>query len=154
MFSSLGTLNYMDMHFSLVLLLSFFFSLALSFLATVHVGYLSFWSLNEMLTIRNNLDSWKKSFSQKSELRKVFNFALVPVGKVIFFILPGMMQCSGFRRKAVLITHQCFSCFWVVLYSAKDVSVLSAACAVLPARGWEDAMSWEGTKPRQMIWAG
>ena len=31
--------------------------------------------------------------------------------------------CFGFRRKTLLITHQCFSCHWAVLHRAEDISV-------------------------------
>ena len=44
--------------------------------------------------------------------------------ELIFFIVSGMMLRFGFRRKTMLIKHQCFRCCWAVLYRAKDISVL------------------------------
>jgi len=35
----------------------------------------------------------------------------------------------------MLITHQCFKCYLAVLHRAKDISVFSACCTVLPV--WE-----------------
>lgn len=40
---------------------------------------------------------------------------------MIFFIVSGMVQCFGFRRKIMLITNQCFSC-WVELAWSQGLS--------------------------------
>lgn len=37
--------------------------------------------------------------------------------------MSGMMLCFYFRRKTTLVTHQCVSCCWAMLYRAKDISV-------------------------------
>lgn len=40
------------------------------------------------------------------------------------FIVSGKMLCVGVRRKAILLTQECFSCCcWAVLYGAKNTSV-------------------------------
>ena len=45
-----------------------------------------------------------------------------------------MIAYFDFKRKAVLITHQCYSSCWAMLCRARDISVFSVSHTVLPAR--------------------
>lgn len=54
------------------------------------------------------------------------------------FAVSGMMLCVGFRRKAILLTRECFSCCWAALSGAKNPSVsqlLALSCQWRELRG-------------------
>lgn len=75
--------------------------------------------------------------------------------ELIFFMVSGMMQCFGCRRKKNIDnTHRCFSCYWAVLYRTKNVSVFQHLGLSWQQGGWESTRSQEGTEPRHLIWTG
>ena len=71
-----------------------------------------------------------------------------------FFIVSGMMLSSGFRRKTMLITHQCFSYGWAVLYRAKDIPVsqfLVLSCKWRWLRGHKE-LGWDRSRTADLNW--